>query len=104
MGLHREFAYIDLAGTTRYIDYALFGGSAKFAIELNGESFHHPAVIGPRRYRSQLFKQNSLVADRIHRGRTSPFSFFGKTGDQSELFIVFPVNAGGGVLESIDKH
>jgi len=63
MGLHREFAYIDLAGTTRYIDYALFAKSAKFAIELNGESFHHPVVIGAKRYRSQLFKQNSLVAD-----------------------------------------
>lgn len=63
MGLHREFAYIDMEGTTRFIDYALFAASAKFAIELNGESFHHPAVIGPEKYRSQLFKQNSLVAD-----------------------------------------
>ena len=63
MGLHREFAYIDMEGITRYIDYALFATSAKFAIELNGECFHHPAVIGPKRYRSQLFKQNSLVAD-----------------------------------------
>ena len=63
MALHREFAYIDLEGVTRYIDYALFGQKEKFAIELNGESFHHPAIIGPARYRSQLFKQNSLVAD-----------------------------------------
>ena len=63
MGLHREFNYIDMEGSTRYIDYALFAASAKFAIELNGESFHHPAVIGPGKYRSQLFKQNSLVAD-----------------------------------------
>jgi len=63
MGLHREFAYVDFAGITRYIDYALFAKSAKFAIELNGESFHHPAVIGPQKYRSQLFKQNSLSAD-----------------------------------------
>jgi len=63
MGLHREFNYADMGGTTRYIDYALFGATDKFAIELNGENFHHPAAIGPRRYRSQLFKQNSLVAD-----------------------------------------
>lgn len=63
MGLHREFTYADMEGTTRYIDYALFGTVEKFAIELNGESFHHPVVIGPRKYRSQLFKQNSLVAD-----------------------------------------
>ncbi len=63
MALNREFSYVDLEGTTRYIDYALFGQNAKFAIELNGENFHHPAVIGSARYRSQLFKQNSLVAD-----------------------------------------
>nr|MBF0221039.1 DEAD/DEAH box helicase family protein [Desulfobulbaceae bacterium] len=63
MALHREFSYVDFKGVIRYVDYALFALSAKFAIELNGESFHHPAVIGPQRYRSQLFKQNSLVAD-----------------------------------------
>jgi superfamily II DNA or RNA helicase/SOS-response transcriptional repressor LexA len=63
MALHREFAYVDLEGITRYIDYALFGELLKFAIELNGEQFHHPVAIGPKRYRSQLFKQNSLVSD-----------------------------------------
>lgn len=63
VALHREFAYVDLEGKTRYIDYALFGQDGKFAIELNGENFHHPVVIGSKRYRSQLFKQNSLVAD-----------------------------------------
>ncbi len=63
MSLHREFTYVDLEGVTRYIDYALFAEAIKFAIELNGEQFHHPVAIGPKRYRSQLFKQNSLVAD-----------------------------------------
>jgi superfamily II DNA or RNA helicase len=63
MALHREFSYVDLEGTVRYVDYALFARSLKFAIELNGESFHHPVAIGAKRYRSQLFKQNSLVAD-----------------------------------------
>jgi len=63
MGLRREFAYYDLNGTRRFIDYALFGHSIKFAIELNGETWHHPHRIGPKKYRSQLFKQNSMVAD-----------------------------------------
>lgn len=63
MALHREFAYIDILGITRYIDYALFGTGAKFAFELNGETFHHPVMIGAKRYRSQLLKQNSLVYD-----------------------------------------
>jgi len=63
MGLHREFAYIDFEGIRRFVDYAAFSKTAKFAIELNGESFHHPYVIKSKRYRSQLLKQNSLVAD-----------------------------------------
>ena len=63
MALHREFAYVDMEGKERYIDYALFSELGKFAVELNGESFHHPVMIRPRRYRSQLLKQNSLAAD-----------------------------------------
>jgi superfamily II DNA or RNA helicase len=61
--LHREFPYADFEGKTRFLDYALFTGKQKFAIELNGESFHHPCIIGQQKYRSQLFKQNSLSAD-----------------------------------------
>ncbi len=61
--LYREFPYLDLEGKRRYIDYVLFTKDCKIAIELNGEAFHHPPVIGAKRYRSQLFKQNSLVAD-----------------------------------------
>ena len=63
MALHREFAYVDLEGVTRYIDYALFAEAIKFAIELNGEQFHHPVAIKAKKCRSQLFKQNSLVSD-----------------------------------------
>lgn len=61
--LHREFPYYDHDGARRFIDYALFSRRGNFAIELNGEAFHHPLAIGPARYCSQLFKQNSLVAD-----------------------------------------
>jgi len=60
--VHREFAYVDCEGHQRFVDYAIFG-EIKIAIELNGEIFHYPAAIGPRKYRSQLFKQNSLVRD-----------------------------------------
>ena len=61
--LNREFEYYDLEHTRRFVDYALFSENQKFAIELNGERYHHPPFIGEKRYRSQLFKQNSLVAD-----------------------------------------
>ena len=60
--IHREFPYYDCEGKRRFIDYAIFG-LQKYAIELNGEAFHHPYVIKQSKYRSQLFKQNSLVRD-----------------------------------------
>ena len=61
--LHREFKYADCAGMIRYVDYMLITEKQKFAIEVNGETYHHPRSIGPKRYRSQLFKQNSLSVD-----------------------------------------
>jgi superfamily II DNA or RNA helicase/DNA-binding transcriptional MerR regulator len=60
--LRRERPFLDFANSTRYIDYALLTQAGPIAIELNGESFHHPRCIGSDRYHSQLFKQNSLVA------------------------------------------
>ena len=61
--LHREFEYFDFAGKRRFIDYALFTKAGNFAIELNGERYHHPQIIGQKKYSSQLYKQNSLTAD-----------------------------------------
>ena len=60
--LHREYPFPDCAGSIRYVDYVLQTRAGKIAIELNGESFHHPYCIGKIKYQSQLFKQNSLVA------------------------------------------
>ena len=61
--LHREYPYTDLAGKRRYVDYCLWTDSGKVAFELNGEIYHHPPLIGAKRYQSQVFKQNSLVRD-----------------------------------------
>jgi len=61
--LHRELPYVDFEGKTRFVDYVIFSERQKIAVELNGETFHHPCIIGPKKYRSQLLKQNSLVAD-----------------------------------------
>lgn len=60
--LEREYATVDLRGAYRPVDYVLHRRGGSIAIELNGEQFHHPAVIGAVSYRSQLLKQNSLVA------------------------------------------
>ena len=60
--LTREEIYHDYDGKRRFIDYVLKTSKGRFAIELNGEQFHHPAAIKEKRYQSQLFKQNSLAA------------------------------------------
>ena len=60
--LAREDIYYDYDGKRRFIDYVLKTSNGVFAIELNGEQFHHPAAIKEKRYQSQLFKQNSLAA------------------------------------------
>lgn len=61
--LKAEVTYIDRAGKRRFVDYILKKKGSEIGIELNGESYHHPLLIGKDRYRSQLFKQNSLVSD-----------------------------------------
>lgn len=63
--LQAEAPYVDRQGHRRYIDYVLHRNSTPIAIELNGEQYHHPlsAIVSEKKYRSQLFKQNSLVND-----------------------------------------
>ena len=58
----REFPVIDINGHTRWVDYYIRRHSFDLAIEKNGETWHHPLVIGWKRYQDQLTKQNSLVA------------------------------------------
>ncbi|NLZ79349.1 MAG: DEAD/DEAH box helicase [Gammaproteobacteria bacterium] len=61
--LEPEREYYDRGGHRRFIDYWLTTTERSIAIELNGEQYHHPLATGKKQYRSQLFKQNSLVAD-----------------------------------------
>lgn len=60
--LQREYSIVLKNGKTAYIDYALFNKDGTWiAIEENGVSYHHPSIIGEKRYRKMLFKQNSIV-------------------------------------------
>ena len=61
--LKAEVSYVDRVGVRRFIDYELNKSDSCIAIELNGETYHHPLIIGQKRYKSQLLKQNSLVSD-----------------------------------------
>jgi len=58
----REFPIIDVQGTTRWIDYMIHREGVGIAVEQNGVTWHHPQVIGTKKYKSQLMKQNSIVA------------------------------------------
>jgi len=81
--LQAEALYVDRQGHRRYIDYVLHRNSQPIAIELNGEQYHHPlsTIVSEKKYRSQLFKQNSLVNDGYHvyrwsnRGMQDEFKF-----------------------------
>lgn len=61
--LQAEWNYTDKEGHRRFVDFVLSTEEKQIAIELNGERYHHPLLISNKRYRSQLFKQNSLVHD-----------------------------------------
>ena len=61
--LQSEWNYTDKEGHRRFVDFLLSTEAKQIAIELNGERYHHPLLISNKRYRSQLFKQNSLVYD-----------------------------------------
>lgn len=87
--LEREYQYIDLLGKSRYVDYVLKTTNGEIAIELNGESFHHPLHISHRRYQSQLLKQNSLVKDgiKVFRWSNEGMADEKKFADQIRLYF-----------------
>ena len=87
--LEREYPCTDINGHFRYIDYLLHTKHGKVAIELNGESFHHPACIGHKKYRSQLIKQNSLTASGIRVFRWSRAGMDNRERFQEEMFTFF---------------
>ena len=56
-----EYAFTDIYGQTRHIDYALKTGTFNFAFEIDGLQWHHPAAVSVADYEDQLVRQNSLV-------------------------------------------
>lgn len=72
-----EYPFIDDLGVQRSIDYVLHLKTGPVAIELNGVKFHHPLLIEPKKYRSQLQKQNSIVRSgiKLYRFSTESYQF-----------------------------
>jgi superfamily II DNA or RNA helicase/SOS-response transcriptional repressor LexA len=58
--LEREYAFVDTQDVYRPVDYVLHTTRGLIAIELNGESHHHPILVKRAGYQRQLCKQNSL--------------------------------------------
>ncbi|MCQ8848085.1 DEAD/DEAH box helicase [Alteromonas stellipolaris] len=87
--LEREYQYVDLLGKSRYVDYVLKTIDGEIAIELNGESFHHPLHIRQSRYQSQLLKQNSLMKDgiKVYRWSNAGMADEKKFADQIRLYF-----------------
>lgn len=92
--VNREFPVIDINGATRWIDYYIRQSDFDIAIEKNGESFHHPLLIGKKRYKSQLVKQNSLVAygAKVFRWSLSAMQFRDNFLEEMRLFFGHPAN------------
>lgn len=44
--LVNEYPFQDIYGENRYIDYALHTGLERYAIEIDGETWHNPALVG----------------------------------------------------------
>lgn len=83
----REEPFIDINSQTRYIDYLVHTNNGKIAIEKNGESYHHPILIGKDKYKSQLLKQNSIVQNKMKIYRWSIEGMKAKESFHEELKI-----------------
>ncbi len=73
----REYPILDINGRTRWIDYVIHTENEFIAIEKNGERYHHPVIIGKKKYKEQLLKQNSIVSQggRVYRWSLGSMQF-----------------------------
>jgi len=59
--LINEYPFQDIYEESRYIDYALKTPLEQFAIEIDGEQWHNPALVSLDKYLDDLLKRNSLT-------------------------------------------
>lgn len=59
--LINEFPCQNIYGDNCYIDYALKTDLVAYAIEIDGESWHNPALVSADKYLDDLLKRNSLT-------------------------------------------
>lgn len=90
----REFPVIDINGSTRWVDYYIRRNDFDIAVEKNGERYHHPLIIGTKKYKSQLLKQNSLMAygAKVFRWSLQGMKFTDNFSEEMQLFFGNPDN------------
>lgn len=59
--LVNEYPCQNIYGDNCYIDYALKTKLAAYAIEIDGETWHNPALVSVDKYLDDLLKRNSLT-------------------------------------------
>ncbi|MDD4609240.1 MAG: DEAD/DEAH box helicase [Bacteroidaceae bacterium] len=71
--LNKEFGVSIDKDTNAFVDYIIQTKDKSFAVEENGVSYHHPAIIGQKRYIKQLVRQNtlSLLGNNVFRFSTN---------------------------------
>lgn len=57
-----QYPFLDSEGRTRRIDFVLWKGDKKFALEVNGETYHAEGVIAKEMYDDNLNRQNEILS------------------------------------------
>ena len=59
--VYLQHPFVDIYGKHRTIDYAFYSALGKFAIEIDGTTWHDPSKVSQDKYTDDLLKQNSMV-------------------------------------------
>ncbi len=86
----RKEVSISYGGNKNYfIDYVIETKSGNFAFEENGVNYHHPLIVGKKRYKELLDKQNTimLLGYKIYRFSTENLHFKDKVVEELKSFL-----------------
>lgn len=87
--LNREYGICDSNGNNYFLDYLVNTQNGKYAVEENGVMYHHPQIIGEKKYKNQLNKQNTcaLWGIKLFRFSTEDCSFDERIEDDIKLYF-----------------
>lgn len=57
-----QYPFLDSEGRTRRIDFVLWKGNKKLALEVNGETYHAEGIIAKEMYDDNLNRQNEILS------------------------------------------